>query len=127
MPLGRAGALGLAQGVADGVWGLAISPVAATLEAGTMVFSTVEAAALGADLHRPPPRLRPARSFFSSARLLPLAQCMMTRLEVQVRDFSRGPAPPRACLFFAPPFPPRHTLRPPASHLPLPRLSRAPR
>ena len=76
MPLGRAGALGLAQGVADGVWGLAISPVAATLEAGTMVFSTVEAAALGADLHRPPPRLRPARSFFSSARLLPLAQCI---------------------------------------------------
>ena len=33
--------------MADGVWGLAISPVAATLEAGTMVLSTVEAAALG--------------------------------------------------------------------------------
>ena len=48
------GALGLAQGVADGVWGLAISPVAATLEAGTMVLSTVEAAALGTGGAGPP-------------------------------------------------------------------------
>ena len=50
-----------------------------------MVLSTVEAAALGTGAARPPRQLRPARSFFGGARLLPLAQSMMTQLEVEVR------------------------------------------
>ena len=81
--------------MADGVWGLAISPVAATLEAGTMVLSTVEAAALGTGAARPPRQLRPARSFFGGARLLPLAQSMMTQLEVEVGPpaISHAPRP----------------------------------
>ena len=79
------GALGLAQGISDGVWGFALSPVAATLQAGSVVLSTVERAALGGlSASAPPLHLRPARSFFSAEALHPLAECMMTSLEVCV-------------------------------------------
>ena len=63
-----------AQGVADGVWGLALSPVAATLEAGSLVLGSVERAALGRHLAEPSRHIRPARSFFADQRLLPLSQ-----------------------------------------------------
>lgn len=85
------GIVGLAQGAADGVFGLALLPVAATLEAGMLVLSSVEQAALGADANGPLPTMRPARSFFSHARLLPLANCMMSGLQLAVHA-ARGTA-----------------------------------
>lgn len=89
------GPLGLAQGVADGVWGMAAATVSAPLQAGSFVFASVERAAMenirgsagGHDL------LRPARSFFADGRLLPLARCMMASFEVKVQ----AGMPPRHC------------------------------
>lgn len=80
----RLGTLGLAQGVADGMWGFALSPVVATLEAGTLVLSSVEQVLT--DPHAPRALVRPARSFFSSPQMLPLARCMMSSLQVSVLD-----------------------------------------
>jgi hypothetical protein len=80
------GPLGLAQGVADGVWGLAAATVSAPLQAGSFVFAAVERAAMGSigGAAARQALLRPARSFFADGRLLPLARCMMASLEVKV-------------------------------------------
>ena len=80
------GTLGLARGVADGAINLVLLPIATTLETGAVVLHTVEQAARGAALDGPPPLLRPARSFHSELRLLPLRQCMMTVLELTVLE-----------------------------------------
>lgn len=77
------GPLGLAQGVADGMGGLALSVIAAALQAGTQVISTVEQAAIG-DSEEPIAHIRPARSFFKSPVLLPLSECTMRSLQVRV-------------------------------------------
>ena len=92
------GTLGLAQGVADGMWGLALSPVAATLHAGTLVLSTVEQATAGS-LHAPLPHVRPARSFSITPRLLPLTECMMSSLQVSVHALRSTAAIERGSIY----------------------------
>ena len=80
------GTLGVVRGMADGVINFVLLPIGATLETGAVVLHTVEQAARGATLDGPPPLMRPARSFHSDLRLLPLRQCIMTVLEIGVLE-----------------------------------------
>ena len=78
------GTLGLARGIADGAINFVLQPIAAAAEASAVVLHTVERAALGAEELLPPPQMRPARSFYTSLRLLPLQECMMMAFDLQV-------------------------------------------